>query len=116
MVGRGGGAVRPAPPMQAAQAMRRMAIGSLVWLAFSVGCGGGRKSDAPFVGTLEIEVATLLDGTSERWFFLRSPDGLKQRLRFEAAPDLTPGDDLEVWGEAVGEEIAVERFRAHPAP
>src|SRR5262245_39747358 len=55
------------------------------------------------VGEIEALIADMPDGTSERQYFLNlaGPDAARLRLRFvsDAAPMLTTGDRVGVWGD-----------------
>jgi MYXO-CTERM domain-containing protein len=84
--------------------------------ALSLGCtgelsgsGAGQAPPGAMRGELVSYVATRDDGTSDEYYVLRRGDD-EVRLAFDADPDLTSGETVDVWASREGDRLRVKRF------
>ena len=62
-------------------------------------------------GALAVYIADYEDGTSETSYFLRDASGAERRLRFDAEPDITPGENVKVWGADGFDALQVTKIK-----
>jgi len=68
-------------------------------------------------GELVVYTATYDDGTTDDQFYLRVGDA-ERRLLFdrEPSPDFSGGTKVDIWGQAEGEALRVERYELATLP